>query len=197
MVANPVDPLTYTAIEELGRERGRVFGSGTVLDSARFRYALSRHCGIDAHNIHGYILGEHGDSEVPAWSMTHIAGMSIRDYCPICGKCSNYEAEHKKIAQQVKDSAYHIIDYKGATYYAVGLALVRISGAVLRDEHSVLTVSTLMEGEYGLEDVCLSVPCVVSEKGIEKIITANLTDYEKEALEKSSQTIKQTLEKVK
>lgn len=197
MVANPVDPLTYTAIKELGWERGRVFGSGTVLDSARFRYTLSRHCGIDAHNIHGYILGEHGDSEVPAWSMTHIAGVSIRDYCPICGKCNDYEAEHKKIAQQVKDSAYHIIDYKGATYYAIGLALVRISGAVLRDEHSVLTVSSLLTGEYGLDDVCLSVPCVVSEDGIEKIITANLTDYEKKALENSSQTIKQTLEKVK
>jgi L-lactate dehydrogenase len=196
MVANPVDVLTDVAIESLSWDRERVFGSGTVLDSARFRYLLGRHCGIDTHNIHGYILGEHGDSEVPVWSMTHIAGVSIKEYCPICRKCS-YQKEHAKIAEQVKDSAYHIIDYKGATYYAIGLALVRISGAVLRDEHSVLTVSTRLQGEYGIEGVSLSVPCIVGEQGIERIISAELTCDEQKALKKSAEAIKQNFESVK
>lgn len=188
MVTNPVDTLTHIALECLGWPRQRVIGSGTVLDSARFKFMLSRHCGIDARNVHAYIIGEHGDSEVAAWSLSHIAGVSIDEYCRICRVC-DYEQYHKKIAEQVRDSAYHIIDYKGSTYYGIGLSLVRISGAILRNENSVLTVSTLLQGEYGIHDVCLSVPCIVGENGIVRIIDAQLAPEEQEALNRSAQAI--------
>ncbi|MFH1371808.1 MAG: L-lactate dehydrogenase [Planctomycetota bacterium] len=192
MVTNPVDILTYTAIQRLGWPGGRVIGSGTVLDSARFRYMLSEHCGIDTRSVHAYILGEHGDSEVAAWSLAHIGGVAMNDYCRMCQKCDAAK-KHIEIAKNVRDSAYHIIDYKGSTYYAIGLSLVRISTAILRNEHSVLTVSSLLQGEYGLSDVCLSVPCVVGEAGVERIITADLLPQEQSALHKSAQTLKEVL----
>jgi L-lactate dehydrogenase len=192
MVTNPVDSLTHVALDCLGWPRQRVIGSGTVLDSARFKFMLSRHCGIDARNVHAYIIGEHGDSEVAAWSLSHIAGVSIEDYCRICQIC-DYKQHHKQIAEQVRDSAYHIIDYKGSTYYGIGLSLVRISGAILRNENSVLTVSTLLQGEYGIHDICLSVPCIVGESGVIRIIDAQLAPEEQEALNRSAQAIARTL----
>ncbi len=193
VVTNPVDVLTHVAARRIGWERGRVLGSGTVLDSARFRSILSRHCNVDAHNVHGYILGEHGDSEFAAWSMTNVAGMPIDQYCPVCDKCGDWAAEREKIEQQVRDSAYHIIDYKGATCFAVGLALVRIVGAILRGQRSVLTVSTMLKGEYGLDDVCLSLPCLVSERGVERIIKAALAAKEREALSRSASVLKKVI----
>ena len=196
MVTNPVDTLTQLAVDALGWPRERVIGSGTVLDSARFKYMLSRHCRIDARNVHAYILGEHGDSEVAAWSLSHIAGIPIEEYCRLCNVC-DYEKHHKEIAEQVRDSAYHIIDEKGSTFYGIGLSLVRISGAVLRDERSVLTVSTLLQGEYGIRDTCLSVPCIVGQKGVVRIIDAQLAPQEQEALLQSAQSIAQTLETVR
>ena len=186
VVSNPVDILTRVALERTGWPRNRIIGSGTVLDSARFRHLLSRHCGVDVKNVHAYILGEHGGSEFPAWSMTHLAGMSMDDYCPACRKCGNWTEERSRIVREVRDSAYHIIDAKGSTCYAIGLALVRIVGAILRNEHSVLTVSTRLDGEYGLGDVCLSVPCIVSQAGIERIIEGKLTDAEQQALHASA-----------
>jgi L-lactate dehydrogenase len=182
VVSNPVDVLTRVALKRAGWPRGRVFGSGTVLDSARFRYLLSEHCGVDVHNVHAYVLGEHGDSEFAAWSMTHIAGLPMEAYCPLCGRCDGWDEEKRKIAQNVRESAYHIIGYKGSTCYGVGMALVRIVGAVLRDEHSVLTVSTLLDGEFGLNDVCLSVPCIVGRNGVERIIEGPLSEPERTAL---------------
>jgi len=196
MVTNPVDTLTQLAVDALGWPRERVIGSGTVLDSARFKYMLSRHCRIDARNVHAYILGEHGDSEVAAWSLSHIAGIPVEEYCRLCN-VRDYERHHKEIAEQVRDSAYHIIDEKGSTFYGIGLSLVRISGAVLRDERSVLTVSTLLHGEYGIHDTCLSVPCIVGQKGVVRIIDAQLAPQEQEALMQSAQSIAQTLETVR
>jgi len=193
LVSNPVDVLTYVAQQRAKLPAGLVIGSGTVLDSARFRYLLSEHCGIAVHNVHGYILGEHGDSEFAAWSMTHLAGMTIEQYCPICGRCDDWDDERKKIEEQVRNSAYHIIDYKGATYFGVGMALVRIVGAILRSEHAMLTVSTLLNGEYGLSDVCLSVPCIVSEQGVERIIEAELTSDELLALQRSGNVLQDAL----
>jgi L-lactate dehydrogenase len=200
VVSNPVDVLTYVAQKHSGWPRNRVLGSGTVLDSARFRYLLSQHCDIDVHNVHAYILGEHGDTEFAAWSMVHLAGMAIDDYCPMCGRCAQWNEERGEIEERVRNSAYHVIDYKGATYYAVGLALVRIVGAILRDTHSVLTVSTLLQGEYGLEDVCLSVPCIVAQEGITSIAAATLSPDEQKALENSASVLKEAiaaLDKVK
>ena len=195
MVANPVDALTQVALKQLGWPRERVIGSGTVLDSARFRSMLSRHCGIDTRNVHAYILGEHGDSEVAAWSMTHIAGVAMRDYCAICQGCDSKKS-HEDIVRRVRDSAYHIIDYKGSTYYAIGLSLTRISGAILRNEHSILTVSLLLQGEYGIDDVCLSVPCVVGKTGVERIVTASLPEDEQTALKASAQTLRKVLDSI-
>lgn len=189
VVTNPVDVMTRVAIEATGWERGRVMGSGTVLDSSRLRYLISQTAEVDVHNVHGYVLGEHGDSEFVAWSMTHIAGMHIDNYCPICGKCENWKAQRDEIEQQVRDSAYHIIGYKGATSFGVGLALVRIAGAVLRGQKSVLTVSAPLEHQFGLADVCLSVPCIVSSSGVEKIIARKLPDSEQSALDRSATTL--------
>jgi len=196
MVANPVDALTQVALKQLGWPRERVIGSGTVLDSARFRSMLSQHCGIDTRNVHAYILGEHGDSEVAAWSMTHVAGVPMKDYCAICHRCVP-EKEHAEIAHRVRDSAYHIIDYKGSTYYAIGLSLVRISGAILRNEHSILTVSLLLRGEYGIDDICLSVPCVVGKTGVERVITAQLSKDEQAALKTSAETLRKVLNSIR
>lgn len=193
VVSNPVDVLTYVAQRHAGWPTRRVMGSGTVLDSARLRYLLSQHCNIDVHNVHAYVLGEHGDSEFAAWSMVHLAGLSMEQYCPICGKCGEWEEERKAIEEAVRNSAYHVIDYKGATYYAVGLALVRIVSAILRNEHSVLTVSTVLEGEYGLEDVALSVPCIVSQEGIDRVMAAALPPEEDAALQASASILKEAI----
>jgi len=193
VVSNPVDVLTHVALKRSGWGRGRVIGSGTVLDSARFRYLLSEHCGVDVHNVHAYILGEHGDSEFAAWSMTHIAGMPMEVYCPICGHCADWAAEKRRVEQAVRESAYHIIGYKGSTFFGVGMALVRIVGAILRGENSVLTVSTLLDGEFGLHDVCLSVPSVVSRSGVSRIVESQLSEQEMFALNASAGVLKQAL----
>ena len=190
MVSNPVDVLTHVALAQSGWDRGRIIGSGTVLDSFRFRYLLSQKCGVDVHNVHAYILGEHGDSEFAAWSMTHIAGMQIDDYCPICGRCEEWLEERKKIEQKVRESAYHIIDYKGATNFGVGQALLRITGAILRGQRSVLTVSTMLQGEFGLDDVCLSVPSLLSHRGVDRIIDNELPEKEQELLFASASVLK-------
>ncbi len=190
VVSNPVDVLTYVALKESGWDRRRVIGSGTVLDSARLRYLLGLHCGVDVHNVHAYMLGEHGDSEFAAWSLTHIAGLPLDEYCPICKNCNDWKSEQKAIEQKVRDSAYHIIDYKGATYFAVGLALVRIIGAILRGQNSVLTVSTFLDGEFGLDNVCLSVPCLVSQNGAEKILKSPLSGEEQKSLKASAGILK-------
>lgn len=193
IVSNPVDVLTYVALKRSGWDRNMVIGSGTVLDSARFRHLLGEHCGVDVHNVHAYMLGEHGDSEFAAWSMTHVAGISIDEYCPSCGKCPDWENKRQILEQQVRDSAYHIINYKGSTHYAVGLALVKITEAILRGQSSVLTVSVLLEGEFGLNDVCLSVPCIVSDGGVNKIIKSPLAASEIEALKHSADILRQSI----
>jgi L-lactate dehydrogenase len=196
VVTNPVDVMTYVALHVTGWNKGRVIGSGTVLDSARLRHMLSTHCGVDVHNVHGYVLGEHGDTEFAAWSMTHLAGIQIDAYCPLCGRCADWAAERSRIEKEVRDSAYHIIDYKGATSFAIGLALVRITGAILRGQNSVLTVSTLLDGEFGLKDVCLSVPCVVSALGVDRIIESTLPDREHSALSASAAILKKAAEQI-
>jgi L-lactate dehydrogenase len=173
-----------------------VIGSGTVLDSARLRYLISEKCTVDVGNVHAYILGEHGDSQPAAWSLSHIGGISIENYCPLCKKCDDGFAERKKIEQEVKQSAYHIIDYKGATYYAVGLALVRITEAVLRNQRSVLTVSTLLQGEYGISDVMLSVPALIARQGVEQIIIGNLAEEEHRRLNGSAVVIRDAIDNV-
>jgi L-lactate dehydrogenase len=196
VVTNPVDVMTYVALQCTGWSKGRVVGSGTVLDSARLRQQLSTRCTIDVHNVHGYVLGEHGDTELVAWSMTHVAGMPIDAYCPICGRCTDWKADRGELERSVRDSAYHIIDYKGATSFAVGLALVRIAGAILRAQHSVLTVSTLLDGEFGIRDVCLSVPCIVSDVGVVKVVESKLAEREQVQLSASATALKDAIKQL-
>lgn len=197
LVSNPVDILTKVALEASGWERGKVVGSGTVLDTARFRYVLSKECGVDARNIHGYILGEHGDSEFAAWSMTTIAGRRIDEYCASGLGNSKICFDKNKIIEEVRHSAYHIIDYKGSTYFAVGLALTRIAGAILRNERSILSVSMTLNGEFGLNDVCLSVPCIIGRNGVEQIIAGNLPKEEQSALESSAKRLQEALASIR
>jgi L-lactate dehydrogenase len=196
VVSNPVDLLTYEILKKLGWPRGRVIGSGTFLDSARFRYLLSQHCGIDVHNVHAYIMGEHGDSEFAPWSMAHIAGMPFDQYYLLCNKCGDLKKEKQQIENEVRESAYHIIDYKGSTNFAIGLALVQIVAAIIRNQHSVLTVSTLLNGEYGLHDVCISIPCILSGHGVERVIEERLTEDELQALVNSAEILRKTLKDV-
>ena len=193
IVTNPVDVLTWVAIKRSGWDPGRVIGSGTVLDSARFRHFIARHCDVDVHNVHAYILGEHGDSEVAAWSMTHIGGIPIDRYCPLCGGCAGWKEERLTIEQKVRESAYHIINAKGSTHFAVGLALVKITASVLRRQNSVLTVSTMLRGEYGISDVCLSLPAVVSDTGIVRIVDGPLSENEKELLHRSAGILRESI----
>jgi L-lactate dehydrogenase len=194
IVSNPVDVLAYVAVKRSGWDRSRVIGSGTVLDSSRFRHLLSNYCGVDVHNVHAYILGEHGDSEFAAWSMTNVAGINIDEYCPVCGKCADWKKQRQTIEQQVRESAYHIINYKGSTQFAVGLALVRITAAILRTQNSVLTISAMINGEFGIRDVCLSVPCVVSDKGITRILESPLSDSELVSLSNSAKILRKAID---
>jgi L-lactate dehydrogenase len=193
IVSNPVDILTYVAHKRSGWPRGRILGSGTVLDSARFRYLLSQHCGVDVHNVHAYILGEHGDSEFAAWSMTNMAGLPIEQFCSQCSKCGGWETVRGEVADNVKNSAYHIINYKGATWFGVGLALTRIAAAILRNQHGVLTVSSVLDGEFGLSGLSLGVPCIVSQNGVDRVLQVALPPGEQSALMNSASILKETI----
>lgn len=182
VVTNPVDILTYVTMKISGLPSKQVIGSGTVLDTSRFRYLLSEHCHVNPRNIHAYILGEHGDHEVTAWSLTTVAGVPFKDYCVFCGNECNNDDFRKGISKKVRDAAYEIIDRKGATYYAVGLGVARIVESIFRDEHSILTVSTTLDGQYGLNNVALSLPAIVGIKGIERVLNLDLAVDEEEQL---------------
>lgn len=193
VVTNPVDILTYVTAKISGWPIEKVIGSGTVLDTARFRYLIGRHVGIDTRNIHGYILGEHGDSELPAWSLTTIAGMPMEEYCKSCSKCCEGE-NRNEIFNSVKNAAYEIIDAKGATYYAVALAVKRIVEAIMRDEHSILTISSILQGQYGIDNVAISVPTVIDRNGINRVLEVPLSGKEIQLLRHSATTLKNIIE---
>jgi len=190
VVTNPMDILTYVTLKISGFSSNRVIGSGTVLDSSRFRYLISEHCHVDPRNVHAYIIGEHGDSELPVWSNANIGGMVLAKYCPICNSRCDYKNELTGIFEKVKEAAYKIIECKGATYYAIALALVKIVLAILRDESSVLPVSTLINDYYEISDVCLSIPSIVNRKGVEKFLRIEFSPLEQEQFKKSAETLK-------
>jgi L-lactate dehydrogenase len=185
VVANPVDILTYAALKISGYPKERVFGSGTVLDSARFRYLLSEHLEVDSRSVHAMIIGEHGDSELAVWSGANVAGIPINDFCELKGFYSHQESM-EEIYCRVRDSAYEIIQRKGATYYGVAMAVSRIAESIIRDEHAVLPVSTFLEGQYGLSGLCISVPTIVSQEGAEKALEIPLSKEEMENLNQSA-----------
>jgi L-lactate dehydrogenase len=197
IATNPVDIMTYVTYRLSGFSENRVIGSGTVLDSARFRYLISSHCHVDPSNVHAYIIGEHGDTEVPVWSLANIAGIRFSDYCPVCSEVCEKPLPKDEIFDDVKNAAYKIIKGKGATYYAIGLALTEIVESIIRDEHSVLTVSTLLKGEYGIEDVYLSLPCVVNRQGIGRKMQLSLSAEEESAFRHSASILKQLQSQIK
>ena len=189
VVTNPVDVMTFVVAKQSGFPSRQVIGSGTVLDTARFRYLLGRYCAIDTHNVHAYVIGEHGDSEVLLWSQVGMAGTSLDLFCKRCNRgCASLDKT--KITEAVKNSAYHIIEAKGSTNYGVALAATKIIEAVIRDENSVLTVSAMLNGEYGISDCCLSVPCVVNRTGVSRIVETDLDSNERNDLNRSAEVLR-------
>jgi len=189
IATNPVDVLTYAAWKLSGLPPQRVIGSGTILDTARFRYLLSQHFGVDARSVHAYIIGEHGDSEVPVWSSANIAGMRL----PQFSKAHGISLDPKRTDEifiQTRDAAYRIIERKGATYYAVAAGLMRITQAILRDQRTVLSVSSLIHDYYGLSDVCFSLPTVIDRGGVEQVLRLELDQTEVEKLRTSANVLK-------
>lgn len=195
IVANPVDILTYVAAKLSKLPQGRVFGSGTVLDSARLKYLLGEHLDVDNRSVHAFIIGEHGDSEMAAWSSANVSGILLNDFCEMRGYFK-HEESMKKILEEVKNSAYEIIEKKHATYYGIAMSVRRICEAIIRDEKSILPVSSIQKGEYGIENVALSIPAIVGREGVEKVVPIKLSDTEKEDLIKSANTLKNVLDTV-
>jgi L-lactate dehydrogenase len=191
VVANPVDILTLAALEASGFPPGRVIGSGTVLDTARLRALVGQRLNIDPRSVHGYVIGEHGDSEVVVWSRATVAGLPIAEFCAQRGsECDTHM--QSEISEQVRRAAYEIIERKGATYYAIGLGVRHVVEAILRDQNTVLTVSTLMTGQLGISEICLSLPSIVDYGGVEGVLNPKLSDEEVEALSRSANVLKET-----
>ncbi len=192
IATNPVDILTYISLTESNLSPDKVIGSGTILDTSRFRHLLGQYYDVDARSVHAYIIGEHGDSELPVWSLANIGGVRLQEFAPLSKKVYN-QATMDTLFRGVRDAAYEIIQRKGSTYYAIGLGLVSIVEAILGNHRTVLSVSTLMTGQYGERDVCLSLPCVVGANGIEEVLTLPLSPDEEEGFHKSAEKLKTTL----
>lgn len=187
IASNPVDILTYVVWKESGLPKERVIGSGTTLDTARFRFMLGEYLGVDPRNVHAAIIGEHGDSEVAVWSQ---AAIGIENLQKLIERKKINQADLEDIFINVRDAAYHIIDRKGATYYGIGMCLSRITKAIFADENSILPVSCFMEGQYGLNDLYLSTPAIINRAGIKEVIAVDLDKNEGEALNKSAAVMK-------
>ena len=192
IVANPVDILTYAAAKLSGFPENRVFGTGTVLDTARLKYLLGEHLQVDSRAVHAFILGEHGDSEIVAWSSANVSGLPLHNFCEMRGYF-DHDAAMETLAAGVKNSAYEIIEKKGATYYGIAMSVRRVCEAIVRDEKSILPVSSVQHGSYGIQDVALSLPAVVGKDGVETIVPIALSDEEIAALQASAQTLKDVL----
>ena len=196
VASNPVDILSYIAYKISGKPANEVIGSGTVLDSARFKYLIGKHCNIDSRSIHALILGEHGDSEFPMWSKAIIGGVMFKDYCNVCDKIGCGKKVQEKldeIFKEVRDSAYEIIAKKGETSYGIGLSLTKISDAILKDENTVLPVSSLIEDYYGVSDAYLSVPAVVHKNGIRQTLRVDFDEQELALFKNSAKTVKEVI----
>ncbi len=193
VVSNPVDILTYVALKLSGLPENRVFGSGTVLDTARFKYALGEHLGVDPRNVHARIIGEHGDSEIPAWSLANVSGIPVTDFCEMRGH-TDHQRNMDRIADDVRNAAYEIISKKRATYYGIAMTVKRICEAITRDEKAILPVSNYLDGMYGLHDAVLSMPAVVGKGGVEYKVPLPISDNELEQLQASAKTLRQVID---
>lgn len=196
VVSNPVDILTWVAARDSGLPENQVIGSGTVLDTARLKYALGEHLGVDSRGVHSFIIGEHGDSEIAVWSSANVSGIPLEDFCTMRGY-RNHAAAMEQIAAAVKNSAYDIIAKKQATYYGIAMAVRRICACIVRDEKSILPVSTVLHGEYGLEDVALSIPTIVGSSGVEARVPVPLDEGEAEKLRRSAELLRAVLSEIR
>ena len=186
IASNPVDVMSYFTWKKSGWPVNRVIGSGTLLDSARFRYLIGQKLHIDPRSVHAHIVGEHGDSELPLWSLANIAGTDL----------TLSDEDKEEVFGNTKNAAYQIIKAKGATYYAIALALDRICTAILDNESAVLNVSTLLTNYHGVSDVYLGVPCIVDESGIRETLPLTINDKEKELLQASASKLKEIIRSI-
>lgn len=193
IVSNPVDILTWAAQKISGLPPQQVIGSGTVLDTARLKYLLGEHLRVDSRSVHAVIIGEHGDSELAVWSGANISGVDLDHFCELRG-FTDHKENMERIYRDVRDSAYEIIERKGATYYGIAAVVARISQCIVRDEHSILPVSVNLQGLYGVEDLCMSVPAVVGRDGAEKVLEIQLSPEEREAFQRSAKTLREVAE---
>ncbi|MBQ4346483.1 MAG: L-lactate dehydrogenase [Oscillospiraceae bacterium] len=193
VVTNPVDVLTYVMLQESGFPESRVIGTGTVLDTARLKQLVGDHLGVDSRSVHAFIIGEHGDSELAVWSSANISGVDLDDFCALSGKSETQETLHR-LYEEVRDSAYEVIKRKGATYYGIAMAVLRIVRAIIRDEHSVLPVSCYVQGHYGIDDLCVGVPAIIGERGIECVLDIPLSGKEQRLLQNSAAQLRQVLD---
>lgn len=196
VVSNPVDILTYVALKLSGFPANRVIGSGTVLDTARLKYMISEHCRVDPRNVHAYIMGEHGDTEFPVWSNANVGGMPLEQFCSMTDPSCDFAADFADIFDKVKNAAYKIIEAKGATNYSIALSLVRITGAILRNENSILPISTLISDYYEINDVCMSIPSHVTRNGVEFFLRLDLSEKEISQFKHTAHTLKEVLKNV-
>lgn len=192
IVSNPVDILTTVAIKLSGLQENRVIGSGTVLDTARLKYSIGEHLNVDSRSVHAFIIGEHGDSEIAAYSSANVSGIPLNKFCEMRGHY-NHEKDTDKIAQTVKNSAYEIISRKKATYYGIAMSVKRICEAIVRDEKSILPISSMLHGEYGISDISLSMPAIVGKNGVETLVPIQLNDEEAKRLKESANNLKDIL----
>ncbi len=195
VVSNPIDILTYTILKCTNLKASQVVGSGTVLDSSRLRSAIAEKAEISPKSIHAYVFGEHGDTSFVPWSTTNIGGMNIFDYWEATGR-SKEELDTNAIEEGVRVAGAEVIKRKGATFYAIALSVNKICDTILRDSNSILTVSTLANGRYGIDDVCLSLPCIVNGHGIAGEINPPLLDDELAKLQKSADSLKSVISKI-
>ena len=195
IVSNPVDVLTYAAWKISGYPAQRVIGSGTVLDTARLKYILGRHLDVDSRSVHAVIIGEHGDSELAVWSGANVSGIDLNHFCEIRGHFQHDESM-QRIYEDVRDSAYEIIKRKGATYYGIAMAVARIAECIVKDEQAVLPVSVILDGEYGLKGLALSIPSVVGKHGVEKVLEIPLNAGEDEALHRSAGQLLEVISRI-
>ncbi|MCX7708745.1 MAG: L-lactate dehydrogenase [Clostridia bacterium] len=191
VVSNPVDVLAYMVQKWTGLPKGMVMSSGTNLDSARFRYFISKKLNVDVRNVHGYMIGEHGDSQLPFWSATHVAGKGLEE-CHLLT-----EEEKAEIVQEVRQAGATIIKNKGATYYAIAISINRIVESILKDQKTIIPVAVVLDGEYGVSDVALSLPCVVGRNGVERMFDIDMTEEELKGFRASAEAVKAVLNEVK
>lgn len=195
VVSNPVDILTYVTVKLSGLPDNQVFGSGTVLDTARLKAALGKHLQVDNRSVHAFVIGEHGDSEFAAWSSANISGIDLEDFCELCGH-KHYMSIKDKMEDQVRNSAYEIIEKKKATFYGIAMSVRRICECIVRNERSILSVSSMLHGEYGLSDIALSIPTIVGNNGVEHHIPVELDDEETKQLQQSVVALRKVIKEI-